>query len=195
MAVLLQENLLLEFTVSNDLTKVLIPSVDNCHVLVVSASVMWASDSEFDSQPQRLVYLLRVWWQPRYKGNGLLLGEIVLILNKVIDKSACLCRDSPREIRNKAEKQRRDKFNQSIAELASMVPPVVYSAKKIDKIGVLRYTAHFLRAHEYGKFFYYARIKRLSSDGFSLYCSEDEGLLPLTCFYCTFWQPYSRYSS
>ncbi|XP_028032150.1 circadian locomoter output cycles protein kaput-like isoform X2 [Bombyx mandarina] len=57
--------------------------------------------------------------------------------------------ESPRELRNKAEKQRRDKLNQSIAELASMVPPVVASNKKIDKTGVLRLTAHYLRAHQY----------------------------------------------
>lgn len=60
--------------------------------------------------------------------------------------------DNPREIRNRAEKQRRDKLNQSIAELASMVPPVVASSRKIDKTGVLRLTAHYLRAHQYGMF-------------------------------------------
>ncbi|XP_031767389.2 aryl hydrocarbon receptor nuclear translocator-like protein 2 isoform X2 [Galleria mellonella] len=58
-------------------------------------------------------------------------------------------RDSPREIRNKAEKQRRDKLNQSIAELASMVPPVVAANRKIEKTGILRLTAHYLRAHQY----------------------------------------------
>ncbi|KAL0902324.1 hypothetical protein ABMA27_000221 [Loxostege sticticalis] len=57
--------------------------------------------------------------------------------------------DNPREIRNKAEKQRRDKLNQSIGELASMVPPVVAASRKIDKTGVLRLTAHYLRAHQY----------------------------------------------
>lgn len=62
-----------------------------------------------------------------------------------------VCRDNPREIRNKAEKQRRDKLNQSIEELASMVPPVVANNRKIDKTGVLRLTAHYLRAHQYGK--------------------------------------------
>ncbi|XP_063632833.1 neuronal PAS domain-containing protein 2-like isoform X2 [Cydia splendana] len=58
-------------------------------------------------------------------------------------------RENPREIRNRAEKQRRDKLNQSIYELASMVPPVVASSRKIDKTGVLRLTAHFLRSHQY----------------------------------------------
>ncbi|XP_059054469.1 hypoxia-inducible factor 1-alpha-like [Achroia grisella] len=58
-------------------------------------------------------------------------------------------RDNPREIRNKAEKQRRDKLNQSISELASMVPPVVAASRKIEKTGVLRLTAHYLRAHQY----------------------------------------------
>lgn len=62
-----------------------------------------------------------------------------------------VCRDNPREIRNKAEKQRRDKLNHSIAELASMVPPVVATNRKIDKTGILRLTAHYLRAHQYGK--------------------------------------------
>ncbi|KAM3968449.1 juvenile hormone resistance protein II [Aphomia sociella] len=57
--------------------------------------------------------------------------------------------DNPREIRNKAEKQRRDKLNQSIAELASMVPPVVAASRKIEKTGILRLTAHYLRAHQY----------------------------------------------
>ncbi|KAJ0183930.1 hypothetical protein K1T71_000353 [Dendrolimus kikuchii] len=57
--------------------------------------------------------------------------------------------DNPREIRNKAEKQRRDKLNQSIAELASMVPTVVAAKRKIDKTGILRLTAHYLRAHKY----------------------------------------------
>ncbi|KAG6446552.1 hypothetical protein O3G_MSEX004474 [Manduca sexta] len=58
-------------------------------------------------------------------------------------------KDNPREIRNKAEKQRRDKLNRSIADLASTVPPVVAASRKIDKTGVLRLTAHYLRAHEY----------------------------------------------
>ncbi|XP_053624190.1 neuronal PAS domain-containing protein 2-like isoform X2 [Plodia interpunctella] len=60
-----------------------------------------------------------------------------------------ISRDNPREIRNKAEKQRRDKLNQSIAELAAMVPPVVAASRKIDKTGILRLTAHYLRSHQY----------------------------------------------
>lgn len=73
-------------------------------------------------------------------------------------------RDSPRELRNKAEKQRRDKLNQSIAELASMVPPVMAAKRKIDKTGVLRLTAHYLRAHQYGMrsyIFMTLRVKEL----------------------------------
>ncbi|XP_048488596.1 hypoxia-inducible factor 3-alpha isoform X1 [Plutella xylostella] len=57
--------------------------------------------------------------------------------------------DNPREIRNKAEKQRRDKLNQSISELAAMVPPVLAASRRIDKTGVLRLTAHYLRAHQH----------------------------------------------
>lgn len=55
-------------------------------------------------------------------------------------------------MRNKAEKMRRDRLNQSVAELASMVPPVVAARRKIDKTTVLRLTAHYLRAHQYGKY-------------------------------------------
>ncbi|XP_026727764.1 neuronal PAS domain-containing protein 2-like isoform X2 [Trichoplusia ni] len=58
-------------------------------------------------------------------------------------------RDNPREMRNKAEKMRRDRLNQSVAELAAMVPPVVAARRKIDKTTVLRLTAHYLRAHQY----------------------------------------------
>ncbi|CAB3225927.1 unnamed protein product [Arctia plantaginis] len=60
-----------------------------------------------------------------------------------------LDRDNPREIRNRAEKMRRDRLNQSVAELAAMVPPVVAARRKIDKTTVLRLTAHYLRAHQY----------------------------------------------
>ncbi|KAJ8737772.1 hypothetical protein PYW08_000367 [Mythimna loreyi] len=57
--------------------------------------------------------------------------------------------ENPREIRNRAEKMRRDRLNQSVAELALMVPPVVAARRKIDKTTVLRLTAHYLRAHQY----------------------------------------------
>ncbi|XP_021192500.3 uncharacterized protein LOC110377805 isoform X1 [Helicoverpa armigera] len=57
--------------------------------------------------------------------------------------------ENPREMRNRAEKMRRDRLNQSVAELASMVPPVVAARRKIDKTTVLRLTAHYLRAHQY----------------------------------------------
>lgn len=63
-------------------------------------------------------------------------------------------RENPRMLRNKAEKQRRDKMNSSISELATLVPPVVATNRKIDKTGILRLTAHFLRAHQYGKFIF-----------------------------------------
>lgn len=63
-----------------------------------------------------------------------------------------LCyRENPREVRNRAEKMRRDRLNQSVADLASMVPPVVAARRKLDKTTVLRLTAHYLRAHQYGK--------------------------------------------
>lgn len=50
-----------------------------------------------------------------------------------------------REARNKAEKNRRDKLNNSIQELSSMVPHVAESPRRVDKTAVLRFSAHGLR--------------------------------------------------
>ncbi|XP_072394725.1 basic helix-loop-helix ARNT-like protein 1 isoform X2 [Diabrotica undecimpunctata] len=50
-----------------------------------------------------------------------------------------------REQRNKAEKQRRDRLNSYIGELASLVPMVARSAKRLDKTSILRLTATHLR--------------------------------------------------
>ncbi|CAG4939928.1 unnamed protein product [Parnassius apollo] len=58
-------------------------------------------------------------------------------------------RETPREIRNKAEKKRRDKMNRSIAQLAAIVPSVVALGRKVDKNSVLKLSAHFLRAHQH----------------------------------------------
>lgn len=55
-----------------------------------------------------------------------------------------------REARNRAEKNRRDKLNKSIQELAGRVRNVAGSSKRIDKTGILRFSAHGLRI-EYGK--------------------------------------------
>ena len=61
----------------------------------------------------------------------------------------CVCSNG-REARNRAEKQRRDKLNGSIADLATMVPHVAESPRRVDKTAVLRYSAHGLRIR-YGK--------------------------------------------
>lgn len=50
-----------------------------------------------------------------------------------------------REARNLAEKQRRDKLNASISELAKMVPHVADSPRRLDKTAVLRFATHGLR--------------------------------------------------
>uniref|UniRef100_A0A1B0ABZ5 Methoprene-tolerant n=1 Tax=Glossina pallidipes TaxID=7398 RepID=A0A1B0ABZ5_GLOPL len=50
-----------------------------------------------------------------------------------------------REARNLAEKQRRDKLNASIGELATMVPHVVDAQRRMDKTAVLRFATHGLR--------------------------------------------------
>ncbi|XP_013140025.1 PREDICTED: hypoxia-inducible factor 1-alpha-like isoform X2 [Papilio polytes] len=57
--------------------------------------------------------------------------------------------ETPRELRNKAEKQRRDKLTKSINELSKIVPPVLAMNRKVDKTSVLRLTAHYLRSHQY----------------------------------------------
>lgn len=56
-----------------------------------------------------------------------------------------------REARNRAEKNRRDKLNKSIQELAGRVRNVAGSSKRIDKTGILRFSAHGLRI-EYGMY-------------------------------------------
>lgn len=63
---------------------------------------------------------------------------------------AGICSSNGREARNRAEKNRRDKLNKSIQELAGRVRNVAGSSKRIDKTGILRFSAHGLRI-EYGK--------------------------------------------
>lgn len=49
--------------------------------------------------------------------------------------------------RNVAEKQRRDKLNSYINELANSVPIVANATKRLDKTSILRLSAAFLRLH------------------------------------------------
>lgn len=51
-------------------------------------------------------------------------------------------------MRNKAEKMRRDKLNSFIGELATLVPMVAGSRKKMDKTSILRLTATHLRIYQ-----------------------------------------------
>lgn len=53
-----------------------------------------------------------------------------------------------RVARNVAEKQRRDKLNAFIAELANSVPLVASATKRLDKTSILRLAAAFLRLHD-----------------------------------------------
>ncbi|XP_046657851.1 neuronal PAS domain-containing protein 2-like [Daphnia pulicaria] len=55
---------------------------------------------------------------------------------------------SSREMRNRAEKQRRDKLNAYISELYSLVPSVAAAPRKLDKTSTLRLSANFLRIHQ-----------------------------------------------
>ncbi|CAG0880453.1 unnamed protein product [Darwinula stevensoni] len=54
---------------------------------------------------------------------------------------------SSREMRNQAEKLRRDKLNTYISQLALIVPTVGLANKRLDKISILRLAANFLRIH------------------------------------------------
>ncbi|GIY67855.1 circadian locomoter output cycles protein kaput [Caerostris extrusa] len=47
--------------------------------------------------------------------------------------------------RNVAEKQRRDKLNGYISELANIVPMISSSSKRLDKTSILRLSAAYLR--------------------------------------------------
>jgi Helix-loop-helix DNA-binding domain len=51
-------------------------------------------------------------------------------------------------MRNRAEKQRRDKLNTYIAELAQINPYISESNKKMDKTSVLRLSAALMRLHK-----------------------------------------------
>ena len=52
---------------------------------------------------------------------------------------------NPRASRNMAEKQRRDNLNTNISAMATLVPTVAESPRKMDKISILRLAAAFLR--------------------------------------------------
>ncbi|XP_076037059.1 uncharacterized protein LOC143022628 isoform X2 [Oratosquilla oratoria] len=54
---------------------------------------------------------------------------------------------SSRVMRNMAEKMRRDKLNNYVTELASLVPLVADSNKKYDKTSILRLAASYIRLH------------------------------------------------
>lgn len=60
-------------------------------------------------------------------------------------------KSNDRESRKKAEKQRRTVLNNYIGQLASLVPLVAESTKKVDKTSILRLAAHDLRVdHVFG---------------------------------------------
>ncbi|XP_046391132.1 aryl hydrocarbon receptor nuclear translocator-like protein 2 isoform X3 [Ischnura elegans] len=55
---------------------------------------------------------------------------------------------SSRVMRNLAEKMRRDKLNTYISELATLVPWVSSSPRRLDKTSILRLSANYLRMHK-----------------------------------------------
>ncbi|XP_041986506.1 aryl hydrocarbon receptor nuclear translocator-like protein 1 isoform X2 [Aricia agestis] len=103
-----------------------------------------AYDYPYPCYPDKEVQPVPAQFDPQFNPAP----ALTLLLSPNQPENAPKC-DNPREIRNRAEKQRRDKLNQSISKLASMVPPVVRPGRKIDKTSVLRLTAHYLRSHQY----------------------------------------------
>ncbi|XP_063701121.1 basic helix-loop-helix ARNT-like protein 1 isoform X2 [Culicoides brevitarsis] len=61
------------------------------------------------------------------------------------EQMANILNSSGREARNRAEKNRRDKLNNSITEISAMVPHVADAQKRVDKTAVLRFAVHALR--------------------------------------------------
>ncbi|XP_030378356.1 aryl hydrocarbon receptor nuclear translocator-like protein 1 [Scaptodrosophila lebanonensis] len=87
----------------------------------------------------------------------------------LIDGNAAAVAANGREARNLAEKQRRDKLNASIQELATMVPHVAESTRRLDKTAVLRFATHGLRLqYVFGKSASRRRRKFCSKDGSGL---------------------------
>lgn len=52
-----------------------------------------------------------------------------------------------RKIRNDCEKQRRDRLNAYIGELARLVPVVTTATRRIDKSSILRLAVNYLQVH------------------------------------------------
>ncbi|KAH8387927.1 hypothetical protein KR093_010344, partial [Drosophila rubida] len=84
-------------------------------------------------------------------------GSGVAVMTAAVDAAASEPNDANgasngREARNLAEKQRRDKLNASIQELATMVPHAAESTRRLDKTAVLRLATHGLRVqYVFGK--------------------------------------------
>lgn len=57
----------------------------------------------------------------------------------------CDCSHNTREVRNIAEKARRDRLNGYIHDLAKLVPMVADCPKKLDKTSILRLAVTYLR--------------------------------------------------
>ncbi|CAG2122266.1 unnamed protein product, partial [Medioppia subpectinata] len=70
-----------------------------------------------------------------------------MVSSPAVDEKSHQNRDI-RNMRNLAEKQRRDKLNGYINELANTVPLVTMSSKRLDKTSVLRLSAAYLRLNK-----------------------------------------------
>lgn len=78
----------------------------------------------------------------------LICKNVVGVFAAFLDFCCYFCFRSSREMRNLAEKKRRDTLNTHINELSTLVPMVARSSKKMDKTSVLRLSATYLRMNK-----------------------------------------------
>uniref|UniRef100_A0A1L8DHK9 Putative aryl-hydrocarbon receptor nuclear translocator n=2 Tax=Nyssomyia neivai TaxID=330878 RepID=A0A1L8DHK9_9DIPT len=124
---------------------------------------------QYQQSPQKAAQ--HTWYQPPLMPPEHMMMNMIQMTNS-----------NGREARNRAEKNRRDKLNNSIQELSGMVPHVAESPRRVDKTAVLRFSAHGLRIdYVFGKSAEPCqfRIKPTTTDAFLRLL--DSFLLTLTC--------------
>lgn len=95
-------------------------------------------------------------------------------------------------MRNRAEKQRRDKLNAYISELYTLVPSAASAPRKLDKTSTLRLSANFLRLHQSKSALYFVVVVVVvdglvifyifSVDATSLWLPSEINRLCLNCY-------------
>jgi len=71
-----------------------------------------------------------------------------------------------RMARNVAEKQRRDKLNSHINELANIVPLISNASKRLDKIAILRLSSVYMRliTSKFNSFIVSCALRKLAAN-------------------------------